>query len=95
MVYDENSPLYTYQEVLVQEKTPLHLFCHVNGNPNPTIRLHRSVNANIIAETNSSTWLNHTIASLQCSDTDEYTCTGETKGITSRKKVVRINVLCK
>nr|XP_022311868.1 uncharacterized protein LOC111117085 isoform X2 [Crassostrea virginica] len=94
LVYNENSPLYTYQEVLVQEKTPLHLFCHVNGNPNPTIRLHRGVNANIIAETNSSTWLNHTIASLQCSDTDEYTCTGETKGLTSRKKVVRINVLC-
>nr|XP_022306482.1 uncharacterized protein LOC111112900 isoform X3 [Crassostrea virginica] len=41
MVYDENSPLYTYQEVLVQERASLHLFCHVNGNPNPTIRLHR------------------------------------------------------
>ncbi|XP_078329740.1 uncharacterized protein LOC111116774 isoform X2 [Crassostrea virginica] len=94
LVYNENAPIYSYQEVQVQEMTSLHLYCHVNGNPNPTIRLHRSVNANVIAETNGTKWLNHTINSLQCSDTDEYTCSGDSTGLPSKKIVFRINVIC-
>nr|XP_022306368.1 uncharacterized protein LOC111112825 isoform X2 [Crassostrea virginica] len=94
LVYNENSPIYTSQEVQVWENTSLHLYCHVNGNPNPTIRLHRGVNANVITETNSTKWLNHTINSLQCSDTDEYTCSGDSTGLPSKKKVFRINVIC-
>nr|XP_022306361.1 uncharacterized protein LOC111112821 isoform X3 [Crassostrea virginica] len=57
LVYNENSPIYTYEELQVQEKTSLHLYCH-------------------------------------CSDTDEYTCTGESTGLSSKKKVFRINVNC-
>ena len=81
----------------MQDMTSLHLYCHVNGNPNPTIRLRRGVNANVIAETNDTKWLNHTctINSLQCSDTDEYTCSGELTGLPSKKIVFRINVICK
>ena len=95
LIYNENSPIYTSQEVQVQENTSLHLYCHVNGNPNPTIRLRRGLNSNVIAEANSTKWLNHTINSLQCSDTDEYTCSGDSTGLPSKKIVFRINVICK
>nr|XP_022306353.1 uncharacterized protein LOC111112816 isoform X3 [Crassostrea virginica] len=90
LVYNENSPIYTYEELQVQENTSLHLHCHVNSNPTPTIRLHRGGNANVIAETNSTNWLNHTIYSLQCSDSDEYTCTGDLR-LNSKDTVELIN----
>lgn len=83
------------RQVHVKENTSLLLSCHVNGCPNPIIRLKRNTGTFIISRTDSKEWLNHTIASSQCSDTDIYTCIGNSTVFQNKKSTFRVNVTCK
>nr|XP_022305650.1 uncharacterized protein LOC111112446 isoform X3 [Crassostrea virginica] len=82
------------RQVHVKENTSLLLSCHVNGCPNPIIRLKRNTGTFIISRTDSKEWLNHTIASSQCSDTDIYTCIGNSTVFQNKKSTFRVNVTC-
>lgn len=83
------------RQVHVKENTSLLLSCHVNGCPSPTIRLIRNTRTFIMSETDSTKWLNHTIASSHCSDTDMYTCIGNSTIFQNKENTFRVNVTCK
>ena len=81
--------------VQIKEGNKLRLSCYINGNPVPDITLSKETGVSRILQRNTSNWLNHTIESLQCSDTGTYKCTGTSTGFTEREKIFRINVTCK
>nr|XP_022307479.1 uncharacterized protein LOC111113475 [Crassostrea virginica] len=90
-----NGSSYSNQAVQAQERTPLYIYCNVPANPNPTIRLRRSGTTDILKETSTSEVLSYSINRLQCSDTGNYTCSGESKEFNTKQKVFQINVNCK
>ena len=89
-----NGSSYSNQAVQAQERTSLLISCNVSGNPNPSIRLRRSGSTDILTQTSTSEVLNHSIPRLQCSDTDNYTCTGDLTGFTSKQTIFGVNVNC-
>ena len=89
-----NGSSYSNQAVQAQERTPLYIYCNVPANPNPTIRLRRSGTTDILKETSTSEVLSYSINRLQCSDTGNYTCSGESKEFNTKQKVFQINVNC-
>nr|XP_022311308.1 uncharacterized protein LOC111116600 [Crassostrea virginica] len=90
-----NGSSYSNQAVQTQERTTLHISCNVPANPNPSIRLRRSGSTDILTETSTSEVLSYSIPRLQCSDTGNYTCTGDLTGFTSKQTVFGVNVICK
>ena len=91
-----NGSTYSNQAVQAQERTTLHIFCNVRGNPSPSIRLRTSGSADILKETSKSEVLNHMhyITRLQCSDTGNYTCSGESTGFDGKERIFIVNVNC-
>ena len=89
-----NGSSYSNQAVQAQERTSLHISCNVSGNPNPSIRLLRRGSTDILIETSTSEMLNHSITRLQCYDTGNYTCSGESTEFDSKEKVFLVNVNC-
>ncbi|XP_078330709.1 neural cell adhesion molecule 2-like [Crassostrea virginica] len=87
-----NGSSYSNEAVQAQERTSLHISCNVSGNPNPSIRLRRSGSTDILTETSTSEVLNHSITRLQCYDTGNYTCTGQSTGFDSKQKIFGLNV---
>ncbi|XP_065931252.1 uncharacterized protein [Magallana gigas] len=77
----------------LNENAPLRISCHVDGNPTPTIRLSRG-QGYTEPEQRHGTWLNYTIDTAQCTDTDTYRCSGTSTGFSNTDKVININVLC-
>nr|XP_022311307.1 uncharacterized protein LOC111116599 [Crassostrea virginica] len=90
-----NGSSYSNQAVQAQERTSLHISCNVSANPKPSIHLRRSGSTDILTETSTSEVLNHSIIQLQCSDTGNYTCTGNLTGFNSKQTVFGVNVNCK
>nr|XP_022306464.1 uncharacterized protein LOC111112891 isoform X2 [Crassostrea virginica] len=92
-----NGSSYSNQAVQAQERTSLQISCNVSGNPKPSIRLRRSGSTDILNETSRSEVLNHSITRLQCSDTGNYTCSGDSEEsmFSSKQKVFGVNVNCK
>uniref|UniRef100_A0A8W8P1E0 Uncharacterized protein n=1 Tax=Magallana gigas TaxID=29159 RepID=A0A8W8P1E0_MAGGI len=95
--YLDDTLLYINGEMIsnieLNENAPLRISCHVDGNPTPTIRLSRG-QADTVLEQRQGTWLNYTIDSAQCTDTDTYRCRGTSTGFSNTDKVININVLC-
>eukprot|EP00105_Crassostrea_gigas_P018957 XP_011437252.1 PREDICTED: uncharacterized protein LOC105335170 isoform X2 [Crassostrea gigas] len=79
--------------VEVSENATLRISCHVDGNPIPTLRLSR-VQADTELDERQGAWLNYTIDTAQCTDTDTYRCRGTSTGFNNREKVFSINVPC-
>lgn len=92
---NELSVLDRDRQVRVKENASLLLSCHVNGCPSPTIRLIRNTGTLIISKTDSTKWLNYTIASSHCSDTDMYTCIGNSTIFRNKENTFKVNVTCK
>nr|XP_022304398.1 uncharacterized protein LOC111111611 isoform X2 [Crassostrea virginica] len=92
-----NGSSYSNQAVQAQERTSLQISCNVSGNPNPSIRLRRSDSTDIITETSTSEVLIYSITRLQCSDTGNYTCSGDSEEsiFSSKQKVFGVIVNCK
>lgn len=80
---------------LIEEREKLRLACFVNGNPVPGIAISKEANESGILQRNTSSWLNHTINTSQCSDMGTYKCTGTSTVFTKRDKTFEINVTCK
>nr|XP_034322748.1 carcinoembryonic antigen-related cell adhesion molecule 5 [Crassostrea gigas] len=95
--YLDDTLLYTNGEmksnIELDENAPLGISCRVDGNPAPTIRLSRG-QADTELEQGQGTWLNYTIVTAQCTDTDTYRCRGTSTGFSNTEKVININVLC-
>ena len=81
--------------VQIKEGNKLRLSCYISGNPVPDITLSKETGVSRILQRNTKNWLNHTIESLQCSDTGTYKCTGTSTGFTEREKIFGINATCK
>nr|XP_022306465.1 uncharacterized protein LOC111112892 [Crassostrea virginica] len=92
-----NESSYSNQAVQAQERTSLHISCNVSGNPDPSIRLLKRGSTDILIETSTSEMLNHSITRLQCSDTGNYTCSGDSEEsiFSSKQKVFGVIVNCK
>lgn len=78
----------------LNENAPLRISCRVDGNPAPTIRLSRG-QADTDLDERHGAWLNYTIDTARCTDTDTYRCSGISTGFINTEKVININVLCK
>nr|XP_022307478.1 uncharacterized protein LOC111113474 [Crassostrea virginica] len=89
-----NGSSYSNQAVQAMERTSLLISCSVSANPKPSIRLRRSGSTDILTETSTSEVLNHSIIQLQCSDTGNYTCTGNLTGFNSKQTVFGVYVNC-
>nr|XP_022306370.1 uncharacterized protein LOC111112826 isoform X2 [Crassostrea virginica] len=89
-----NGSSFSNQAVQAQERTSLLISCNVSGNPNPSLRLRRSGSTDILTETSTSELLSYFITRLQCSDTDNYICSGESTGFDSKQTVFGVNVNC-
>nr|XP_034322741.1 uncharacterized protein LOC109617562 isoform X2 [Crassostrea gigas] len=77
----------------LNENAPLRISCRVDGNPAPTIRLSRG-QADTDLDERHGAWLNYTIDTARCTDTDTYRCSGISTGFINTEKVININVLC-
>ncbi|XP_052692716.1 uncharacterized protein LOC128170993 isoform X1 [Crassostrea angulata] len=80
-------------KIELNENALLRISCRVDGNPAPTIRLSRSHSETELRKI-QGTWLNYTIDTAQCTDTDTYRCRGTSTGFNNTDKVININVLC-
>lgn len=79
-----------------KEHTPLQISCYVDGNPPPTIRLIRGQGTSKTElEEKEDKWLNYTIESSQCNDSDNYICAGSSSAFNRTMKVFKVNVFCK
>eukprot|EP00105_Crassostrea_gigas_P020771 XP_011439650.1 PREDICTED: uncharacterized protein LOC105336863 isoform X2 [Crassostrea gigas] len=83
----------TKSNIELNENAPLIISCRVGGNPAPTILLSRSHSDTELRKM-QGTWLNYTIDTAQCTDTDTYRCRGRSTGFNITEKVININVLC-
>uniref|UniRef100_A0A8W8NVU2 Ig-like domain-containing protein n=1 Tax=Magallana gigas TaxID=29159 RepID=A0A8W8NVU2_MAGGI len=77
----------------LNENAPLRISCQVDGNPAPTLRLSRSHSDTELRKM-QGTWLNYTLNTVQCTDTDTYKCSRSSTGVSNTNKVININVLC-
>uniref|UniRef100_A0A8W8MRY2 Ig-like domain-containing protein n=1 Tax=Magallana gigas TaxID=29159 RepID=A0A8W8MRY2_MAGGI len=77
----------------LNENAPLRILCRVDGNPAPTIRLSRG-QADTELDERQGVWLNYTIDTARCTDTDTYRCRGTSTGFINTDTVININVLC-
>ncbi|XP_052692710.1 uncharacterized protein LOC128170988 isoform X2 [Crassostrea angulata] len=95
--YLDDTILYINGEMIsnieLNENAPMRISCHVDGNPTPTIRLSRGQGYTEL-EQRQGPWLNYTIDTAQCTDTDTYRCRGTSTGFSNTEKVINISVLC-
>lgn len=91
----------------VKENTLFRFSCFVEGNPTPKIYLcysNKSLSnvpfiggsTNISERIENENWVNYTVGSVQCSNSDNYTCKGSSDTLnTIEEKRIQITVKCK
>lgn len=77
----------------VREDDTVNMSCHAEEDHLPEVSVSKA--GQPIRGSSGHGWFNHTFSSIQCLDTDTYTCRGTNEIHGSKETNFSINVLCK